>query len=107
MARRNHAHSHVLDFGSAAKTALFASDVEKRQGCLFQHPAKPPRAAQYNNVSASLNLSLAADCTYLTAGVRGVDSAVACAPSSRRSRICPASAHPLTWRLSWASRRAD
>jgi hypothetical protein len=28
MAWRNHAHSYVLDFGSAAKTTLFASDVD-------------------------------------------------------------------------------
>jgi hypothetical protein len=31
----NHAHCCVLDFGSAAKTTLFASDVEKRQGQPF------------------------------------------------------------------------
>jgi alpha,alpha-trehalase len=40
MARRNHAHSYVLDFGSAAKATPFASDVEKAQEGLFQQPAR-------------------------------------------------------------------
>src|SRR5262245_58960617 len=39
MARRNHAQYYVLDFGSAAKITLFASDVEKGQDGLFQQPA--------------------------------------------------------------------
>jgi transcriptional activator of cad operon len=32
----------VLDFGSAAKTTLFASDVEKGMDSLFQHPVSAP-----------------------------------------------------------------
>ena len=35
-------HVQVLDFGSAAKITLFASDVEKVQDGLFQQPARQP-----------------------------------------------------------------
>ena len=35
MAQRNHAQFYVLDFGSAAKTTLFASDVGKSHGWTF------------------------------------------------------------------------
>ena len=35
MAQRNHGQFHVRDFGSAAKTTLFASDVEKGHGWTF------------------------------------------------------------------------
>jgi hypothetical protein len=34
----------VLDFGSAAKTALFASDVEKGMDNVFQHPVRTHEA---------------------------------------------------------------
>ena len=40
MAQRNHAQFYVLDFESAAKTTLFASDVGKGHGWTFQQPVR-------------------------------------------------------------------
>jgi hypothetical protein len=67
MARRNHVRQ-ALDFVSAAKTTLFASEVEKVQDGLFRQPASGADGA--NGTMAVI----AALCSHATASTRPSDA---------------------------------